>query len=1114
MKKVLSIFALLTVMVSTSWAANSLRGTFNSWSSSANVFSNGTTIVNLSASTTYEFKVVENNGSDAWYGNNGTITATVSDWTFATDKGNCKITTGAAGDYVFTYNASTHKLSVNYPTSASAKDYYLKHPWNGSSSWDWKKLTPNADNTLYTIEDYYGGNGCNWADNKAGNNSTWVASPTLVGNPAKGDNCVFAFDPNTKTITITKVEAGGTSANYTFHAGDKIYYDLTGYNKGCNIYNAAGNEFGTWASNTSSIIEITLTQDLTITESSNLFKSEANGWQGVTAAIPTEGQNMIVSTDGKTAHWDTYAPTTPPAPTTTTDVTIKGSWDSWTAASSFVRIVAGGELATVTLNLTEKKNYTFKLIEGGEYTGKDNTTLTRAANSMTLASKGSGSNINLTVDQAGDYIFTYNLTSRALTVTYPDLDPAVDFVGLSDKVEVNTPVTFVAEAVEMVNPVYTYYVKQGEGEYAQVTNPYTFTAAGAYTVKVVANGDNDKSAFAEKTITVAELKTIYYINDKEWAQVNAHMWDGTATSTTWPGTAMTNSGNTVRELPIYTVSFEEGDYGKIIFSNNGDNQTANQTIDLAKPYFYDGVWYASLAEIEAAIDQAAAEAALRTEFFLVGTFNSWNTTSDRLMKPTADATMAYATITVAEAASYSEINFKLQESGHWRGINDNTTTSRFDKKVEVVKSEDGNKMYFTPDMAGDYVVALNLETREISVNYPAKQFYVPGILGDENWDANAHPMDLETATITFSNVAIGAYQFKVTDGSWDDGHVFTDLADDCSDKVRGGNGENIQIYLAEVGDVTVALVEGKVRVVGNFSDVVINNWTIVGSKILLGTTNEYDKDAVDNEMTENEGVWTLIKNKVELTAQTYGYKVVANHNWNEGQYPEGTGHQDLVIAEDGLYDITFTWTPATNVLTAEAVMLPSAHIAISSVYEYATYYGATALRVPDDVEAYYVSGISGEELEMVSIDVIPAETGVILYAERGGDYEFRQTTTTEDYSDVNWLKGSLEATTINNSLTHYILSATTPENIGLYYPKGTGNNNGVGAFTNGANKAYLEVPAASPVSARSFVFRKPGVVTALENKEVKTEGVKVLQNGQLMIIRGAHRYNAMGQLVK
>ena len=65
---------------------------------------------------TYNFKVVE---GDTWLGNSGTITKTVSGWTFEDGEDNCKITTTLAGNYIFTWNFETNKLSVTYPVKVT-----------------------------------------------------------------------------------------------------------------------------------------------------------------------------------------------------------------------------------------------------------------------------------------------------------------------------------------------------------------------------------------------------------------------------------------------------------------------------------------------------------------------------------------------------------------------------------------------------------------------------------------------------------------------------------------------------------------------------------------------------------------------------------------------------------------------------------------------------------------------------------------------------------------------------------------------------------------------------------------------------------------------------------
>lgn len=83
--------------------------------------------------------------------------------------------------------------------------YSLKHPWGSGAdeAWSWKELT--KDGSVYTITDFYGGTGCNWKSSEEGATEEWVANPTLVGEPAVGDECVFTLDPTTASITIEKI---------------------------------------------------------------------------------------------------------------------------------------------------------------------------------------------------------------------------------------------------------------------------------------------------------------------------------------------------------------------------------------------------------------------------------------------------------------------------------------------------------------------------------------------------------------------------------------------------------------------------------------------------------------------------------------------------------------------------------------------------------------------------------------------------------------------------------------------------------------------------------------------------------------------------------------------
>ena len=80
-------------------------------------------------------------------------------------------------------------------------------------------------------------------------------------------------------------------------------------------------------------------------------------------------------------------------------------------------------------------------------------------------------------------------------------------------------------------------------------------------------------------------------------------------------------------------------------------------------------------------------------------------------------------------------------------------------------------------------------------------------------------------------------------------------------------------------------------------------------------------------MTESNGVFTLTKYSVELSTSFvtdaglesetpgYGYKVAADGKWGVKEFP-ASGNQFLSPDADGVYNVVFTWNPATEELTA------------------------------------------------------------------------------------------------------------------------------------------------------------------------------------------------------
>lgn len=221
------------------YADTYLKGSFNSWGE-GNKFSysgtTGTTSISLSANSTYQFKVQDS--SAGWFGNNGTITGTVSDWEFKSSDGDCNIKTTIAGTYKFTWNSTTHKLSVTYPFPT----LYLRGDvikWDADndtkmseSSGTYTKTVNSLSAKTYSIKVADSSWG---SDNYGLDNGTITRSSnsiTLQNNKGNvsftadvAGNYTFTFVYSSKKLTVTYPAActTPTATNFTVTTASKTY---------------------------------------------------------------------------------------------------------------------------------------------------------------------------------------------------------------------------------------------------------------------------------------------------------------------------------------------------------------------------------------------------------------------------------------------------------------------------------------------------------------------------------------------------------------------------------------------------------------------------------------------------------------------------------------------------------------------------------------------------------------------------------------------------------------------------------------------------------------------------------------------------------------------------
>lgn len=194
---------------------------------------------------------------------------------------------------------------------------------------------------------------------------------------------------------------------------------------------------------------------------------------------------------------------------------------------------------------------------------------------------------------------------------------------------------------------------------------------------------------------------------------------------------------------------------------------------------------------------------------------------------------------------------------------------------------------------------------------------------------------------------------------------------------------------------------------------------------------------------------------------------------------------DLVTSDLGHYPVTIGSSNWASFCAPEDMELPS------GVYAYiAESKGKNA----EDEDVVVVNKVEGS--------IIPAG-GYLLYSETAGDYELKATTGAAALEGTNLLVGTSARTAKPATGTTYVLNSDgcLAPYTGNYIP---------------ANKAYLPIPAdpaGAPKKLRIVVgHNMPTGIESAQNSTISSQ--KVIENGQLVIIKNGIRYNAQGQIVR
>ncbi len=182
---------------------------------------------------------------------------------------------------------------------------------------------------------------------------------------------------------------------------------------------------------------------------------------------------------------------------------------------------------------------------------------------------------------------------------------------------------------------------------------------------------------------------------------------------------------------------------------------------------------------------------------------------------------------------------------------------------------------------------------------PEQKYYVAGseALCGTDWNEkdenNRMTKDGDVYKKVFSNVAVGSYELKVTNGSWTNSW--------------GDNDANVKVEVSAVCDVTVTFdpVGGKVTVATTAAPE--QKYYVAGSEALCGTDwNEKDEN---NRMTRDGDVYKKVFSNVAVGS--YELKVT-NGSWTNS-WGEGGGNYAFEVSERS--DVTVVFDPATGTIT-------------------------------------------------------------------------------------------------------------------------------------------------------------------------------------------------------
>ena len=543
---------------------------------------------------------------------------------------------------------------------------------------------------------------------------------------------------------------------------------------------------------------------------------------------------------------------------------IAGSFNGWsTTQNSTSELVDNAYSVSIYL---AKGTYEFKVVYNGNWRG-NSTTYTNTCSNV-LVNQNKDPNMKLVAENEGTYTFTYT-TNSYLTITFEAPSCDHEWVDATCK----APQTC-SKCGDTNGGVLPHHYKDGLCTYGCGTE--------------------------------SEYVTVYFENSENWSTVYCYTWVHNASNyAAWPGEVMTKEDN---GLWSYQIPVE---YGKVIFNNNSNKQTADLDVptDDAVLYKYSSSAWATLEG-----DVVQPETPTEHVYIVAGDVKK-DCEGTNFFGSSWKADDANNTLVKGEDGSYTKVYtdvkagvyaFKITVDGSWNlaygkdGVSEpgcpdcevtvaadgSTVTIIFKDNVPTatVTAPDGGETPETPETPEVtehvYIVAGDVKTDCEGTNFFGSSWKAD--------DANNTLVKGEDGSYTkvYTDVKAGVYAFKITvDGSWNLAYGKDGVSEpgcpDCEVTVAADGSTVTIIFKDNVPTAIVTAPDGGET--PETPEVTEHEYTVVGGVPNSGTDagflgTAWDINSADNTLVKGEdGTYTKVYE--DVAAGDYEFKIVEDHSW-------------------------------------------------------------------------------------------------------------------------------------------------------------------------------------------------------------------------------------------